>query len=559
MRVWIVAAVLLAAFGARANAQGDFRTRDAGFIGKDVQVLEIDDCPPPPPGNVDQLDKIGGEHFARGEVLYVQGDYKGAAKELVAAYCIKPYYTILKDIGQIYERELDYERAIAYLERYVMQMPMDAKRASACEADPQDDRKNISARIKVLQGLHAKIRINTEPDDAEITLSNEQGLRNRGKSGQEIEVKGGHYDVLIERKGYVSVVQEVRAEIGKPYTLFARLDAKKGKVRVRTVPSNARLFLDQKQVGVGEYEDELAGGHYTLVAEAGDYVTGTREIEVIADRDTPVTIELQPQPQTGRRQFIAYSTIAGGIAGGTLAGATGEPSIIIAGATVGLGAGFFGSYFVTPRDIPLGTSSLTITSSLIGGVLGGAATVLFTGEANRIAPAVGSGLVLGGMAGYYFGSRSDIAPGDAAVINSGATWGTVVGSLFSSSFDATSERRIGASFVLTGLGIGTLGGVMMTRYFDVSRTRAALIDLGGVVGVFVGAAIDNVVAQANQSTAMNTERTANYSLAGLATGLILAGVLTRNLDTPKLAVTPVVSKTQANGSTTTTFGVGGAF
>ena len=365
MRHWLVAipVVLVAALLTRAEAQPDFRSRDAGFIGKEVQVLEVDDCPPTPQVTADQLQSIGGEHFERGEVLYVQGDYAGAVKELVAAYCIKPFYTILKDIGQAYERELDYERAIAYLERYVMEMPKDAKRSNECASDPQEDRRNVSARINTLRTLRAKIRINTEPGDAEITLSNETGrLGNRGKSGQEIAVLGGRYDVLIERKGFESVVQEVRAEIGKPYTLFVRLEPKRGKLRVRVFPSNARLFLDQKQVGIGSYEAELQGGRYQLVAEAGDYLTATREIEVLADHDTPIAVELEPQPQTGRRQFLGYATVAGAIAGGTLAGATSEPAVITVGATVGLGAGFFGSYFVTPRDIPLGTSSLTITS-----------------------------------------------------------------------------------------------------------------------------------------------------------------------------------------------------
>jgi len=546
--LWVVLFVLCG----RASAQPDIRARDAGFIGKDVATLEIDACETPD-GTPESLRARGSEYYQRGDVLYSQGDYAGAVKEFVSAYCIGRFYSLLKDIGQAYERELNYELAIAYFERYVMAMPKD---------DPQGDYKNINARIKVLQELRAKILITTEPGDAQIVLSNEVGKQNRGTSGQEIAVLGGHYDVLIEKKGYNSVVQQIDVKIGKPYAVFVRLDPKKGKLRVRTIPSNARLFLDQKQAGIGAFETELQGGRYTVAAEAPDFVSTTREIEVIADRDTPITIELQPQPQTGRRQFIGYATVAGGIAGGTLAGASSEPAVIGVGITVGLGAGFFGSYFVTPRDIPLGTSSLTITSSLVGGTLFGASTVLFTGNPNRIAPAIGSGLVLGGMAGYYLGEKSSISPGDAAVINSGALWGTVVGSLFTTSFDAQEDRRIGASIVLTGLSMGTLGGVLMTRYFDVSRTRAALIDLGGVVGVFVGAAIDNVVSQSTEMSNMNSERTANYTLGGLVTGLILGGVLTRNIDTPTVPVSPVVSTTQSTGpktSATPTFGVGGSF
>lgn len=553
-------AVLLTALAGAAHAQADLR-RHGGFIGRDLTVLEIDDCPPPPQVPADQLIRIGGEHFERGEVLYVQGDYKGAVKELVAAYCIKPYYTILKDIGQAYERELDYERAIAYLERYVMEMPKDAVRAGPCAADPQDDKKNVTARIKVLQNLPAKIRINTEPGDSQITLSNEIGVQNRGASGQELEVIGGRYDILIEHKGYASVTETVRAEVGKPYTLFVRLEPKKGTLRVRTVPASARIFLDQKQVGIGAFEADLEGKRYSLSVEAPGFLTTTREVEVIADRPTPISVELAREPQTGRRQFIGYSTIAGAVAGGTLSGVSSDPAVVIAGTTVGIGAGFFGSYFVTPSDIPLGTSSLTITSSMIGGTLTGVGTYLFTNDPNRVAPAIGGGLVLGGIAGYYAGSRLDISPGDAAVINSGALWGTVVGSLFSGSFEATDDRRVGSGLVLSGLGMGTVGGILMTRYFEISRTRAALIDLGGLVGVFVGIAIDNVVAQADASESTDAEQTANYTLGGLATGLILAGVLTRNIDNPTVSVTPVVSRTQPVGNTsgTPTFGIGGVF
>jgi hypothetical protein len=364
---------------------------------------------------------------------------------------------------------------------------------------------------------------------------------------------------LIERKGYHSVTQEVRAEIGKPYTFFTKLEPRKGRLRVRVVPANARLFLDQRQVGIGAFETELAAGHYTLSAEATDHVTTAKEIDMIPDRDTPVALELPDVPQTGRRQFIGYATVAGGVAGGTLAGAQTSSNLIVAGASVGLGAGFFGSYFITPNEIPLGTSSLTITSSLIGGVLGGASTVLFTGNGNRIAPAIGSGLILGGITGYYLGDRTNVSPGDAAVINSGALWGTVMGALFSGSFDATQDRKIGAGLVLSGLGMGSLAGVLMTRYFNVSRTRAALIDLGGVVGMLVGVSIENGVAQTAPIGNAEGERAANYTLGGLAAGLIIAGVLTRSVDTPKVTVSPVVSKTQAGPGATTTFGVGGQF
>ncbi len=559
MRVWFAIVVIVMATATARAQSGDPRTRDAGYIGKEIPILEIDDCPPPPQVTPEELRKIGSEHFERGETLYVQGDYKGAVNELVAAYCISPYYTILKDIGQAYERELDYEKAIAYLERFVMNVPKDAKAPDSCSPDPQDERKNVIARINVLGALKAKILINTEPGDSKITLSNDAGIAGRGRSGQELEVPGGRYQVLIEHDGYHSVTLEVPAKIGKPYTIFQQLEPLKGKLRVRVVPADARLFLDNRQVGQGAFEQELPGGRYKLTAEASGRLSVSREIEVFPNRDTPVSFELPPQPQVGRRQLLAYSAIGGSVAGGFLAGASENGTLIVSGVGAGATAAFLGTYFGTSKNIPLGTSSLTITSSLIGGVGASAGALLVTDDPQKFLPAIGGGLIVGAGVGYYAGSRLRIRPGDAAVINSGALWGGVTGGLFVGSFDA--DQKVGAGIVLSGLAMGTLGGVLMSRFYNVSRGRAALIDVGGTVGIFVGIALENVVTQASDSgTQSESERTANYSLGGMAAGLILAGVLTRNMDAPKLSVSPIVTKTSTGaGPSTTTFGFGGAF
>ncbi|HEY5950292.1 MAG TPA: tetratricopeptide repeat protein, partial [Kofleriaceae bacterium] len=386
MRVWFaVVAIVMSVTAAHAQA-GDPRTRDAGYIGKEIPILEIDDCPPPPQVTPEQLRKIGSEHFERGETLYVQGDYKGAVNELVAAYCISPFYTILKDIGQAYERELDYEKAIAYLERFVMNVPKDAQRTNACSGDPQDEKKNVIARINVLGALKAKILINTEPADSKITLSNDAGIAGRGRSGQELEVAGGRYQVLIEHDGYHSVTQEIPAKIGKPYTIFTKLDPLKGRLRVRVVPADARLFLDNRQVGAGAYESELPGGKYKLTAEASGRLSVSREIEVFPNRDTPVSFELPPQPQVGRRQLLAYATVGGGVAGSFLGAATTNGGLIAGGLGAGAAAGFLGTYFGTPKDIALGTSSLTITSSLIGGTAAGAGALLASDDPQKVLP-----------------------------------------------------------------------------------------------------------------------------------------------------------------------------
>ncbi|HUJ62692.1 MAG TPA: PEGA domain-containing protein [Kofleriaceae bacterium] len=560
MRLALVAIVV--GLCASAGAQPADPTREAGYIGKDVPVLEIDDCPPPPDVPAAKLQAIGGEHYARGEVLYQQGDYKGAVIELAAAYCIHPgYYNILKDIGLSYERELDYEKAIAYLERYVIAIPQDAKPANACAEDPQIDRKEVLARISALASLDAKIRVETEPPDARITISNDAGESGFGATGDEISVAGGTYDMKIERSGYHTITRRIHAEIGKPYTFFEKLEPVKGHLRVRVVPGDARLYLDREAVGTGAFETELAGGKYTLVAEADDHVTVTRDIEVLPGRDTTIAFELPPKPEYGHKQLLGYAPVAAGTAAGLLAGGASDNALYdVIAVTGGVAGGIAAVYFGTPDDLPLGTSSLTITSSLIGLTAGTALAFTFTDNANVITPLAGTGIVVGAGVGYYIGRRTNPTAGDAAIINSGAVWGSVASGLLAVSFGG--DPPVSAGIVLSGLAMGTTGGVLLQRYFTVSRGHAALIDASGVVGIVGGLATLSVFSRANNgTTATNSdERTSNFALAGLAAGLIVGGVLTRHMDEPKLAVTPSINRaTTARGSQTTTFGLAGQF
>ena len=145
MKLALVAAMLLCGGIARAD--------DERYVSKDVIALEIDHCTSDKNVTKDELLRRGADYYQRGEVLYLQGDYIGAVQELVESYCEVPFYSILKDIGQAYERQLEYGQAIAYFSRYVLDIPADAKRSGTCAVDPQEDKQNVLARIQVLEKL----------------------------------------------------------------------------------------------------------------------------------------------------------------------------------------------------------------------------------------------------------------------------------------------------------------------------------------------------------------------------------------------------------------------
>ena len=92
------------------------------------------------------------EHYDRGLVLYEQGDYEGAIAEFVAGYCDAPNPIMFYNIAQSYERLLDYDKAVAYFERFL--------RESSGEST---ERNKAALRVKVLEQLPARIQVATVP------------------------------------------------------------------------------------------------------------------------------------------------------------------------------------------------------------------------------------------------------------------------------------------------------------------------------------------------------------------------------------------------------------
>jgi hypothetical protein len=537
---------------------------DAGYIGREVTALEIDDCTPTELTK-SQAVKQASEHYERGETLYAQGDYEGAVLELVYGYCLAPtYYSLLKDIGQAYERNLDYEKAIGYLERYVKEVPANARPAPDVP-DPQLDKLIVARRVEVLKKLKAKLYVESSPAGARITIANDAGVAARARSGETIEVLGGHYDMTIELDGFEPYHQALDVKIGKPYTYFVPLVARKGRLSMQVLPPDARIFIGDRLVGIGHIDVVLAGDTYVVTSEAPDRITDRRHIVVLADQVKRVQIELPSQPQIGRRQLIAFSTATGAGATALLLYAFQNTGLAGVGSLAGGAAGFAGSEFLLPGDLPLGTSNLTVTGTIGGGILGAGVGLLFTQRVEVIEPVIGAALVLGGGFGYLMGASTQITPGDAALINSGLVWGSVSGGLFALSFDP--GHRVAGGLILSGLGMGTIGGVLLQHAYGITRTHAALIDVGGLVGIIGGLAAESL-AYPSQTTRDSTatvdartqEHLANFALGGMAIGLLAAGVLTRNLDAPSIGVTPSITRAIAgDGSGATIYGITGAW
>jgi hypothetical protein len=129
-----------------------------------------------------------------------------------------------------------------------------------------------------------------------------------------------------------------------------------------------------------------------------------------------------------------------------------------------------------------------------------------------------AGMVLGGVAGIATGaalSRRDLAPGDMAMASFGALWGTWFG-LAGGIIARAEDDNLLASALLAGDG-GLLATALLAPGWHVSRNRARLISIAGVIGGVAGAGVDLIVQPDDERTAIAIPLAT--SIVGLAIGV----------------------------------------
>jgi hypothetical protein len=517
--------------------------------------LAIDDCPPVTETDPKKVTARASEHYDRGLVLYLQGDYQGAVQEYVSFMCLFPTGTdVLYNIGQSYERMLEFELAIAYYQRYV-----------AAKPEEDAERRQVSSRIRVLENLPARIQVATSPPGATVTFVDAAGVRRaRDRPRKDgFELRAGSYE---------TVSQTIEPRIGKPYSYYFTLRPKTGRLVINAEPADARIFLDDRLVGLGRYQTDLPGGEYEIVVEASGRITESRLAEVVADRPTEVSVKLPPRPKSGRTQLLIGAGVAGGVLGSVglfaLDQGAGGSSLGFFG---GLGIGVLGGWIGIPHDIEVGTSSYILTAGMVGFLEAGLITGLFKSTENieafdTIGPVAVGGMALGAGFAVVTAPRFDLDAGDAALLNSGALWGTIGGSLFAVVFEL--EPKVREGLILGGLNLGLVAGALLGRQVEYSRRHVALVDLAGLAGMGIAVAAQSAIDDARMSdtTPEDTadtggERTAHFALVGMAAGLVGGAWLTRNMDVPKVGKLAPVVKTGADGTGTdsTILGVSGTF
>lgn len=523
---------------------------DDGFIGRRRVALEIDDCPPQPGLSAAEIKARGADHYDRGLVLYLQGDYPGSISEFVAAYCLAPLPSLLKDIGQSYERSVRFERAITYFERYVI-----------ATNDPVG-RENIVARIQVLSRLASTIRVATEPPNATITVRDARQTVASATANTDdlISLPAGTYTMQVELPNYEPVEQPLTIGIGEPYSYSFRLQPRRGRLRINTVPGDARILVDDRLVGQGSFDGDLDLGPHKIDVEQPGWLPTRQTIEVREVGTAEASIALTRPPSTARWLAVGGATAYGLYAGasvGALVDTSDDGSTAAATGLAGLVIGGIGGYLLIPEDIHYGTASLLLTAATTGAIGGFEAGLALSADDSVLTSTALGGSVVGATVAVLAARQGEIGEGQAAIVNSGVLWGTASGLLFTQVF--AGSDRTDLALTSAGSGLGLITGVVLAKRYAISRKRVIYIDLAGTAGLVAGLAVQNGAQSSSTGTSASDESRSHFTLAGMAIGLGLGVYLTRNFDAPVLRLQPTVTPVRDRaGGRGLVVGLGGA-
>lgn len=127
-----------------------------------------------------------------------------------------------------------------------------------------------------------------------------------------------------------------------------------------------------------------------------------------------------------------------------------------------------------------------------------------------------------GVAGGMLAARQEITPGTATSATLGSLWGTWFGLATSTLLDYTDDQ-IWVVMMATG-NAGLVGGALAGSRWPLSRSRARLISVGGLIGGVAGLGTVLIGDADDEDTVIG------IALTGSIAGLVLGGVLTRGHD-----------------------------
>lgn len=260
-----------------------------------------------------------------------------------------------------------------------------------------------------------------------------------------------------------------------------------------------------------------------------------------------------------RAELVTAQTISGITMGGWMCGLAecDDARVIVSVLTLGGAAGLTGSLILTNDGGITPGRALAVNSGTSWGVYNGAMLAAMAGADDKgLFGALLAGQLLGTGAGVAVAALTNPTAGDISMATSGGLW--MGGLMFLingiGEFDLfDGDGDLASILIMSNLGVAGAG---LLRGFDVlqmSRSRALLIDVGGIMGTLLGMGVAVLI----RGDDITQPALFGPGLAGMLAGLGGTFYLTKDWDVPEAPDVNLAILPTTDGGVTV--GVGGRF
>ncbi|MGE0325532.1 MAG: hypothetical protein AB7K71_00995 [Polyangiaceae bacterium] len=318
------------------------------------------------------------------------------------------------------------------------------------------------------------------------------------------------------------ITQDALTELGEgtDWVLLPELAAERGKLRIRltvVAPGSSVLLVRTELVSPRDLEVRLAVMVRDLV-QTGRGGRGTQE-------RNPVELTTRDRARGDGRAVLALnSAVLGGYIGYSLQRSSGsdDPRLTYPLIALGTGIGLGGSMIVADEwDVGLG-DAWYLSAAMVWPTSAG--VLLASGYDVREEDQFAYGL-LGAAAGVSSATFAltfkGMGEGGAVLTHSGGFFGLMIGGLtqvgIDGKTDETPSRGMGY-----GAALGVVSAGLLATQFEISASRALLIDLGIGLGALTGAAVASPLVFSDDTGEKENRYWAGSVAAGAVAGALIA-------------------------------------
>lgn len=236
-----------------------------------------------------------GSLVDRGLTFAKKGQFRKAAELFEQAVKLNPDPTILHSLARA--REEMGNHALAF-ETFRQALELDPQYIYA-----QDARDRMAFLERLLKSTHARIRVTSIPSGADVQAEHIPAASEDRRLITPFTYWAPVGELQFEgrKDGFMNASRSITVEAGteRSIELVLRPVAKKGFLVINISMAGARIFLDNKEVGLSPLDPmAIEAGPHTVRIEAEGYDPILREVLVVGDKESLIVIDFN-NPDSG--------------------------------------------------------------------------------------------------------------------------------------------------------------------------------------------------------------------------------------------------------------------